>query len=249
MNFTVDLLDDDDLLPMTSSNLMTSSFLPSCAYAKAWTEVLQFALRDSHSHLWTAAEYLVMQHVIKLPFHSLRLFGRLLLRKAAWVKSESLLNYMKVFGEVTTTNNTSHDIQTVLTTRLRNAVQELVEVGLLQTICGKSSFEEAWEVATIVLTMEDWQVFYKKFLSLKLPTKTASTTKEDTLTSIKKMITSQRTCFGTSIKDQFVKSLLKFWKDKGNGTDPPVQISPAVVLLMRRLVRFFHVSSFVILLL
>lgn len=243
----VDLLEDDEedspvthiprRMTTTTSSSSLSQLPPSCAYAKAWAEVLQFALRPSHRHLWTTSEQLLLQQIESLSFHALRLFGRLLLRKAAWVKTESLLKYVKNYGE-----DLSEGQGQLLQIRLQQAIQELLSLQLLQTIRVDSNFEECWEVATMILTMEDWQVFHKRFLSVKLPPRSNNSSKEDMLATIKKMILTQRTCFGTTVKDQFVKSLVKFWKEKDTTLDPPVQIPPHVMLFMRRLVRFFHVS-------
>ncbi len=119
----------------------------------------------------------------------------------------------------------------VLIERLKIAMDELIQCELLQTIEAGASFEVSWDLATTMLTIDDWHQLYKMLfnISFKLSkpsvsinststgsNQTAGTiqsggsNKDEMLRQIKKSLITQRTCFGQSLKEKFSSTLLKY---------------------------------------
>lgn len=194
----------------------------SCAYASALLEAVDFAV-GKNINLFSPNELEILRQVQCLPYDSLRIFGRLLTRKSKWVKIVKLEEYLVKSCE----NTISATIE---------ATSALIQAGFMETLSSNNDFHAVWSIAESTFAFDDW-IWLTHRLTGGKPK--SGLKKDDAIKILRKNIETQKTCFGTSLKDRFLTTVRELTKQVHKSDW--VRLSQDKMILLRRTQRLLQV--------
>lgn len=192
-----------------------------CAYASAILDAINFAL-SQNANLFSSTELGSLARVAALPYPCVRVIGRLLTRKVKWVKLASILEYIDELESV----------------EQQDVITALLDGGLLLSLLGQDQFSEVWEVAESSFVSDDWNWLSQRLTGGRPK---SGSRKEETIRLVRQTMESQKTCFGTSLKQRFVDSVRSLCRASPGGDW--VRLQADISVLLRRVQRLLQAPS------
>jgi hypothetical protein len=230
-------------------------------YINAVFSAVDFAL-EYNLNLFTSDEVLMLKKLKDdLSVNAKRILCRLLFRKHKWMKVDSFKFYVQSKSFSLYSLDERHSLPDLV----NDAVEELITKHYLLSFSSLSTsstssssssshvtFDDCWEIANQLLSFEEWQLLFKFLFANRLSKFAVINSKKDLMEEIKKLLLTQRTFYGTTLKSKFPELFIKFLNTNHNKENKEklagsmfriVQLKKDLLIFMKRILRLYQVHN------